>query len=414
MDTHLVYGQEPTLEATDETSSIAGLRWCGMLCQEDKNGISLSPLMQYQFEPAELDQQILKEAEKLNVLFIWQKFIMHDMEFKRLLFVDYDTGVERMDYPKLEGNQGVYYEVGEVLPYTAFAPHTHKKVFFNDGATRSQPIQEVMLDMNAPKYANQEFKNLFFKIISPYREWVTEETRQYHDSLFHKSYTHELFDSYAEWQAQVNSWLLSMSNEDTIANSQAQYKAFLKRQTDRVVDELTRTVSQPKDTQTIDGFIKQINFTVVLVNDLHNKNRSVKKINRISQIAMPENYKYNYDVILGKIDKIIFDVDFSDSVENKLVLQELFSFISHISKKAPDSQESNDMLRFAILEWLPLTEFQNFMTCKMCCYYFRGLLEDKLLNKNETSVLDSYELNLIEFAAYVFVINFSSMLASAQ
>lgn len=400
MNKRLVYVQSPKLDATPEQLKLKSLG-CGMLLDQDINGISLQVLPQYQFEPQiNLKAADKKLAKRLNIGFIWQKFHHSDnithtpLIFERLLFIDYDTETLRADYPSFS-DQGAYYEVGELVPYICIDQTRKKAMLYSDSDFQSYQIEEVLLSIHDPKYQTNEYHALFESQITPYKLWFINEEKKYHYSFTHQSYSHYLFMPVEEWKEKIGAWREKMTNQAEAENAKAEYELLLKKQANRINHEITRALSvNPKDFRTIDGFQEQLN--------------TLKKQVRIIFHELPNMFTTSET----EIDEIITDIDPNDSAENAMALQDLLTYMLNSSQSDLEQQNVDLFLHNFIAN--ELTTLQAYKIFNICIYYFRWSLYDAKIQSNNFTQLDSYDRNLIAFASRMLIICLTFLINSTQ
>lgn len=388
MDRRLVYGLMPKFKASSGNVS-QELEWCGMLREEDINGIGLRELPQYHFEPQNnLSAANLKIAKRLHIGFIWQKFNTIDditntsIVFQRLLFIDYETETQRKDYPEL-ANPGVYYEVGELLPYIRIDQDKEKAMLYGDSDFLAYQIEDVLLNINDPKYQSKEYQDLFASEIIPFQRWFASQEKKYHYSLTHQSYSHSLFMSLEEWETAIVEWKQGTACETTAANAQIKYELLLKKQINRINYEMVRALSAiPKDHRTISGFKEQ----------LYELRDQVIKLYR----KIPKDLSA-YD---QELDDIISFTNSDDGEDNALALQDLIRFIINKSKAANEADAEEISLDDFVT--LKLTTHQSYNIFNISIIYFLSSL-DYAENSN-TYKLDSHDRNLIAFAAQALIV----------
>lgn len=390
MNKRLVYVLAPSLNATTEQLSFR-LEGCGMLFDQDINGISLEPLPQYQFETkTNLSETYAKLAKDLHIGFVWQKIPHTDPEtditliYERLLFIDYETETPRMDYPSFN-NQGVYYELGEVIPYICIDQTRKKAMLYSDNDYQAQQVEEVLLNISDPKYATSEYRELFASQINPYLQWFANEEKKYHFSYTHQSYSHALFMQIAEWNERISAWQKKLTIEDEAANAQEEFEMLLQKQANRINYEITRALTaNPKDLRTITGFEEQLQ-------DLRKKIRSIFH-------EFPPMLTSPTD----KLDDIITDINPDDGTENAMALQDLLAFILNMQNYGSEEKDADLFLNNFVKN--ELTILQAYKIFNISINYFTWNLYYAKVPSSNPKQLDSYDRNLIAFGSRMLII----------
>ncbi len=355
LNKRLVYVLSTKLGATPDELKAQAVG-CGMLLDQDIDGISLKALPQYKFEPpTNVNEEHKRLAERLNIGLVWQKLQHLDatsnttLSFGRLLFIDYDTETKRKDYPAF-AEQGIYYEVGELVPYICIDESNKQVILYTDVAYQGYQIEQVLLSINDPKYANNEYSELFASQINLYQQLFATEATQYNFSLTQQSTAKSLFMPLEEWQENLDILHKKLADPIAASNAQSAYQLLLQKQAHAINEEIIAVLSaEPIDLRTIDEFQEQLS--------------NLKKQMRIIFHELP-SIVTTYD---HEVDDIITDISQTDGPENAMALQDLLTYILN-SLHAGDKKANADLILQSFTE-KELTILRAYKIFNICIYY---------------------------------------------